>query len=52
MYGFYIQWSKVVQNATTSNEGNPKPRYLQKYVKRLDIEKHPFILIIFIIAVL
>ena len=52
MYGFYIQWSKVVQHATTSNEGNPKPRYLHKYVKRLDMEKHPFILIIFFIAVL
>ena len=43
MYGFLIQRSKFVQHATTSNEGNPKPRYLQKYVKRLDMEKHPFI---------
>ena len=48
----YVQRSKVVQHATTSNEGKPKPRYLQKYVKRLDMEKHPFILIIFFIAVL
>ena len=29
---------------TTSNEGNQKPKYLQNYVKRLDMEKHPFIL--------
>ena len=40
-----------VQHATTSNEGKPKPRYLQKCVERLDMEKHTFILIIFFIAV-
>ena len=29
MAGFtYVQWSKVVQHATTSNEGNQKPKYL------------------------
>ena len=50
--GFTCNGIKVVQHATTSNEGNPIPRYLQKYVKRLDMEKHPFILITFFIAVL
>jgi hypothetical protein len=52
MYGFYIQWSKVIQHATTSNEGNPKPRFFQNYVKRLDMEKHPFILIYLIYLLL
>ena len=35
---------KVLEN--DSNEGNRKPKYLQNYDKRLDMEKHPFILII------
>ena len=52
MYGFYIKWSKIVQHATTSNKGNPKPKFFQNYVKRLDMEKHPFLLINFFIAVL
>merc|ERR1719483_1030938 len=29
-----------------SNEGNQKSKYLQKYVKRLDMGKHSFILVI------
>ena len=36
-----LQWNKVVQN-----EGNKKSEYLQNYDKQLDMEKHPFILII------
>ena len=46
MYGFYIQWSKIVQHATTSNEGNQRPKCLQNYVEKLDMGKHPFILVI------
>ena len=46
MYGFYIQWSKVVQHATTSNEGNQRPKYLQNNDEKLDMGKHPFILVI------
>ena len=30
-------WSKVVQHATTSNEGNQRPKYLQNYDEKLDM---------------
>ena len=46
MYGFYIQWSKFVQHVTTSNEGNQRHKYLQNYDEKLDMGKHPFILVI------
>ena len=46
IYGFYIQWSKVVQHVTTSNEGNQRHKYLQNYDEKLDMGKHPFILVI------
>ena len=46
MFRFYLQWSKVVQYAADSNEGNQKLKHIQNYDKRLDMEKHPFILII------
>ena len=46
MLRFYLQWSKVVQFAADSNEGNQKLKHIQNYDKRLDMEKHPFILII------
>jgi hypothetical protein len=46
MFGFYLQWSKVIQYAANSNEENRKPKYLQNYDKRLDMGKHPFILVI------
>ena len=42
----YYIWSKVIQYATNSNEENQKPKYLQNYDKRLDMGKHPFILVI------
>ena len=45
MYGFHIQWSKIVQHATTSNKGNQRPKYLQNYGEKLDMGKHPFILV-------
>ena len=41
-----LQWSKVVQYAADSNQGNQKLQHIQNYDKRLDMEKHPFILII------
>ena len=44
--GFYIQWSKLVQHATTSNERNQRPKYLQNYDEKLDMGKHDFILVI------
>ena len=31
MFTFYLQWSKVIQYATNSNEENQKPKYLQNY---------------------
>ena len=46
MFGFYLQWSKVIQYAANSNEENRKPKYLQNFDKRLDMGKHPFILVI------
>ena len=53
IYELYIQLSKVVQHATTSNEGNPKLKYLKNISKDwIRMEKHPFILINFLIAVL
>ena len=51
--GFTYSGAKLFsKHATTSDEGNQKPKYLQNCVKRLDMEKHPFILINFFIAVL
>ena len=41
-----VQWSKVIQYAANSNEENRKPKYLQNFDKRLDMGKHPFILVI------
>jgi hypothetical protein len=41
-----MQWSKVVQRATTSNEGNQRPKYLQNYDEKLDMGKNTFILVI------
>ena len=46
MYGFYIQWSKVIQHVTISIEGNQRHKYLQNYDEKLDMGKHPFILVI------
>ena len=46
MYGFYIQWSKIVQHATTSNEENQRPKYLQNFDEKLDMGKHPILLVI------
>ena len=40
MYGFYIQWSKIVQHATTSNKGNQRPKHLQNCDEKLDMGKH------------
>ena len=37
---------EVVQYAADSIEGNQKLKHIQNYDKRLDMEKHPFILII------
>ena len=37
---------KTVQYAANLNEENRKPKYLKKYDKRLDMGKHPFILVI------
>ena len=37
---------------TTSNKRKQKPKHLQNYDKRLDMEQHPFKLINFFIAVL
>jgi hypothetical protein len=31
--------------ATTSNEGNQRPKYLQNCDEKLDMGKHPFILV-------
>ena len=41
-----MQWSKVVQRATTSNEGNQRPKYLQNYDEKLVMGKPSFILVI------
>ena len=46
MFRFYLQRSKVVQYAANSNQGNQKLEHIQNYDKRLDMEKHPIILII------
>ena len=46
MYVFYIQWSKVVQHANTSNEGKQRPKYLQNYDEKLNSGKDPLILVI------
>ena len=48
MFRFYLQWSKVVQYAADSNEGNQKLTHIQNYDKWLDMEKHPFITIQFV----
>ena len=45
MHGFYIQWNKIVQYATTSNKGNQRPKYLQNFDEKLDMGKHPFVLV-------
>ena len=39
------EWSKVVTHATTSNEGNQRPKYLQNFDEKLNMGKHPFILV-------
>ena len=46
MYGFYIQWSKIVQHVNTSNEANQRHKYLQNYGENLDMGKHSFLLVI------
>ena len=36
---------KYKQYATTSNKGNQRPKYLQNCDEKLDMGKHPFILV-------
>ena len=42
---FYIQWSKTLQHASTANKGNQRPKCLQNRNKKLDMGKHPFVLV-------
>ena len=41
----YIQWSKTLQHASTSNKGNQRPKCLQNRDEKLDMGKHPFVLV-------
>ena len=50
--GFTYNGAKLFNMLPIQMKKNQKPKYLQNYDKRLDMGKHPFILIIFFIAVL